>query len=470
MKIAFIMSEAVPYAKTGGLADVCGALPLELENLGAEVVMFLPRYQSVRASGVILHSLNNDVDFTSIGQHIKVYFIKHDMYLREGLYGDRFGDYQDNLKRFSYFCVKSLETLKRTNFIPDVIHCHDWQASLVPMYAKIAGKNYFGLSKSPKTLLTIHNISYQGIFPKEQINDTGLGWEQFTVSGFEFYDKINLLKGGIEYADYINTVSPTHAQEILTKEFGCGLDGVLKSRQDRFCGIVNGMDYKVWNPQGDPDIFKNYSAERHDDKKANKIKLQEFCKLSKGESIPLCGFVGRLVDQKGIDLVINVIPKLVENGFQLIILGKGEPKYEDMLIDIAKNNPASVFFSSQFDDELAHKIYAASDLFFMPSRFEPCGMGQLISFKYGTIPVVFKTGGLSDTVEDYHKGKNSGTGLVFSRFEPEDFLAAVLRSKDILSEAKKHKEMITRIMKLNFSWKESAKKYMDIFHKMTAGK
>ncbi len=465
MKIAFMMSEAVPFAKTGGLADVCGALPLELENLGAEVVMFLPRYQAVRSTGVILHSLNSDVDFTVIGQNIKVYFIRHDMYLREGFYGDRFGDYPDNLKRFSYFCTKSLETLKRTNFMPDIIHCHDWQAALSCMYSKISGRAYFGNAKIPKSVLTIHNISYQGIFPKDQISETGLGWEQFTVSGFEFYDKINLLKGGIEYADIINTVSPMHAQEILTKEFGCGLDGVLKSRKEKFFGITNGVDYKVWNPQGDQYIFKNYSVDRIEDKKVNKLKLQESCKLAKGEAIPLCGFVGRLVEQKGMDLILNVLPRLVEKGFQLVVLGKGEPKYEDTLIEMARTYPASVYFSSHFDDPLAHKIYAGSDLFFMPSRFEPCGTGQLISFKYGTIPVVYKTGGLSDTVEDYHNTNNTGTGFVFTKFEPEDFLLTVLRSKDVLSDQMKHKELISRLMRLNFSWKESAKQYISLYKK-----
>ncbi len=465
MKIVFMMSEAVPFAKTGGLADVCGALPLELENLGHEVVMFLPYYQAVRSSGAVLRPLNSDVDFLTIGNNIKVYFIKHDMYLREGLYGDKFGDYPDNLKRFSYFCTKSLETLKRVNFMPDIIHCHDWQTALVPMYVNIYGRQYFGNSKLPKTVLTIHNISYQGIFPKELLSQTGFGWEQFTVAGLEFFDKINLLKGGIQYADIINTVSPTHAEEIQTKEFGCGLDGVLKDRCDRFYGIINGIDYKIWNPQGDPHIFKNYTSEKIEDKKINKLRLQEACKLAKGELINLCGFVGRLVDQKGIDLILDIMPQLIEKGFQVVVLGKGEPKYEDAFFEIAKKNPSAVYYSSHFDDPLAHKIYAASDLFLMPSRFEPCGIAQLISFKYGTIPVVYKTGGLTDTVEDYHHKKNIGSGFVFTRFEREELLISLMRARELLSDAKKYKEFLSRIMRLNFSWKASALKYTELYKK-----
>ncbi|HAJ56971.1 MAG TPA: glycogen synthase [Candidatus Omnitrophica bacterium] len=466
MRIAFMTSEAVPFAKTGGLADVCGALPLELENLGHEVAVFMPRYQSIGSLRRIIHDLDCDLDWAQFGEKSKAYFIKHDMYLRDGLYGDHLGDFSDNLRRFSYFSLKSLEVFKRIDFVPDIIHVHDWQTSLVPVYLSAFGHEYFRGDKIPKTALTVHNISYQGIFPKEELPQTHLSWDYFTVAGLEFYGKIDLLKGGIQYADIINTVSPTHALEIQTKEYGCGLDGVLRSRRGFFSGIINGIDYKVWNPQGDPLIFKNYSCDFLEGKKQNKLMLQEACGLTKNDTIPLCGFVGRLVEQKGIDLILEILPELIAGGFQVVVLGVGEPQYMESLSEIAKKNPGSVFYSRLFDDPLAHKIYAGSDLFFMPSRFEPCGIAQMISFKYGTIPVVYKTGGLSDTVEDYHQKKDTGSGFVFDRYEAREFFLAIQRARAVLFDEPRRKDFLRRIMKLNFSWKESAKQYVEMYKKV----
>ncbi len=466
MKIALVTSEAVPFAKTGGLADVCGALPLAFEDLGQEAVLIMPKYESVRASGMLIKKLDSDFDWTILGRGIKVYFLKNDMYLREGLYGNRFGDYPDNLKRFSYFCSKALSLFKKIDFKPDIIHCHDWQTALIPMYLKIQPKEYLGQdAKVPKSVLTIHNISYQGLFERDQMPDTGLGWENFSISGLEFYDRIDLLKGGIEYADIITTVSATHALEVQTKEFGCGLEGVLKTRRDRFYGIVNGLDYKVWNPQGDPHIFKNYSIDDMSAKTANKLKLQEACSLAVGEKTPLFGFVGRLVEQKGIDLILEILPAMCRQGMQVVLLGMGEAKYEEELLEMAKAYPGLVFISTHFDDELAHRIYAGSDFFLMPSRFEPCGIGQLISFKYGTAPIVYKTGGLADTVVDYDLKSAKGNGFVLSRHGADELLLAVQRAVKLFSDEKKMHDFRKRLMKLNFSWKESAKKYIDLFEK-----
>lgn len=468
MKIAFMMSEAVPFAKTGGLADVCGALPLELESLGHEVVMVMPSYQAVHSSNAILRPFSKDFDWATTGKDIRIYFLKHDMFMREALYGDRFGDYPDNLKRFSYFSSRSLELFQRLDFMPDIIHVHDWQTALVPLYVSAWGKKFFGSKSAPKTVLTIHNISYQGIFPREDLPQTGLGWEYFSLSGLEFFNKVNLLKGGIQYADIINTVSPTHAQEIQTKEYGCGLEGVLRNRRGRFFGVLNGIDYKIWNPQGDPHLFKHYSLENIADKARNKLKLQELCGLAQGENIPLCGFVGRLIEHKGIDLILDILPQLVAEGLQVIVLGKGEPRYEEALAAFAASHPHAVYFSSGFDDPLAHRIYAASDLFLMPSSFEPCGIAQLISYKYGTIPVAYRTGGLADTVEDYHQTNNTGTGFVFTDHDAAGLLLAVRRAKELLSDDVKRREFIERIMRLNFSWKESAKEYVNLYRKALA--
>lgn len=468
MKIVFCASEAVPYAKTGGLADVCGALPLELAELGHEVILVLPCYRAVR-SAAALKTLDADFDFTVLGGRVRVYFVKHDSYLREGLYGDSLGDYGDNLKRFAHFCDKTLALFSKINFFPDVIHAHDWQTSLIPLYLKGRARRYFPAAvRVPKTLLTIHNVSYQGIFPKEQMPDSGLGWEHFSVSGLEFYDKINLLKGGILYADYLNTVSHTHSYEMQTEEFGCGLEGVLRLRRNRFSGISNGIDYKVWNPQGDRYIFKNYSASHPQDKKANKAKLQESCKLVLGERRLLAGFVGRLVEQKGIDLIARVLPHMAASGMQAVLLGAGDVRYENIFTDLARRYPASIFFSSRFDDELAHRIYAGSDIFLMPSRFEPCGIGQMISFKYGTVPAVHKTGGLADTVTDYETGDHSGTGFVAAEYNGESFLLAVRRAHELFADAPRWQALIHRIMRLNFSWRESARKYVELYEKAAA--
>lgn len=466
MKVALCASEAVPFAKTGGLADVCGALPHALEELGVEVCLVMPKYSSVRSSGVLIKTFNQDFDVAVLGERSRAYFLKHDMYLRDGLYGDRLGDYADNLKRFAYFCKKSLELFQKLDFKPDVIHCHDWQTALIPVLLKANPEAYsFSKGKTPKTVLTIHNVSYQGIFPKEQMPETGLDNKYFSVSGLEFYDKINLLKGGIEFADMINTVSPQHVLEMQEPESGCGLEGVLRTRKDNFCGIINGIDYDVWNPQGDQHLFKNYSYSDLEGKKANKRKLQEFCRLDVIDDKPLLGFVGRLVEQKGIELIIRVLPRLCEQGIQAVILGRGEPKYEMALVSLIQQYPALISFSSHFDDELAHRIYAGSDIFLMPSKFEPCGMGQMIGFKYGSIPVVYKTGGLKDTVIDYSLKNAFGNGFVFHVYEEPEFFIALRRASELFNQKKKWQELVSRVMRLNFSWKESARKYVELYEK-----
>ncbi|MFH0877181.1 MAG: glycogen synthase GlgA [Candidatus Omnitrophota bacterium] len=469
MKIAFCTSEAVPFAKTGGLADVCGALPLALEDCGQEVIVIMPKYQSVRFSSIAAKTLDDDCDWAVLGKGVKVYFVKHDMFSREGLYGDQFGDYPDNLKRFSYFCAKALEIFQKIKFIPDVIHCHDWQTSLVPVMLTANAGLLKWPGQVPKTLLTIHNISYQGMFAREQMPQTGLDWKYFSISGLEFFGQINLLKGGILYADALNTVSLTHSQEIQTQAFGCGLDGVLRTRSDRFTGIVNGVDYKIWNPQGDAHLFKPYSVNNIEDKKVNKKKLQDLCGLAQIEKLPLLGFVGRLVEQKGIDLIAKALPTLCQHGIQTVVLGVGEKKYEEALTGLARQYPSLVFYSPHFDDELAHHIYAGSDVFLMPSQFEPCGIGQLISFKYGTVPVVYKTGGLADTVLDVQADAPKGSGFVFAKYTDKGFLSAIERARRLFAEPAEWQELVHNIMRLNFSWKESAKKYIDLYEKAKKG-
>jgi starch synthase len=263
----------------------------------------------------------------------------------------------------------------------------------------------------------------------------------------------------------VNTVSPTHAKEMQSGEFGCGLEGVLRNRNDRFSGIINGVDYKLWNPQGDPHIFKNYSGDSLQDKRVNKSKLQEVCGLARSLTRPLLGFVGRLVEQKGIDLIVSILPQLCHQGFQTVILGTGEKKYEEALTRMAQENPSLVYFGSRFDDELAHRIYAGSDLFLMPSRFEPCGIGQMISFKYGTVPVAYKTGGLADTVVDYSFKDKSGSGFLLAKYDAKGLLTAIQKGAKVFADTESWQELMKHIMRLNFPWKESAKKYVALYEK-----
>lgn len=470
MKIAFCASEAVPYAKTGGLADVCGALPVALKNLGHEVILIMPKYYFISAHTSLLKSFDRDFDW-SWTDGVKVFFVKNDVFLRAGLYGDRSGDYADNLSRFAYLCKMSCELFRRIGFKPDIIHCHDWQTSLIPALIKADKNTYFDSGvKKPKTLLTLHNVSYQGIFPKEQMPQSGLSWEYFSLDGFEFHDKINCLKGGIQYADAVNTVSPTYAIETQSSSFGCGLEGVLANRKEHFTGIINGIDYKVWNPSGDKHLFKSYALDDLEGKKYNKLTLQKMYGLTCDVKRPLFGFVGRLVEQKGLVLLMKALPKLCRQGAQVVILGTGDEKFEQALLDFTKEYPHSIYFSSQFDDKLAHRIYGACDFFLMPSQFEPCGIGQLISFKYGTVPVVFRTGGLADTVVDYSSDKRGGNGFVFSKYDDREFFACVQRGLKLFKDEKSWLEFIKRLMGLNFSWKESAKKYVALYEKeMCAG-
>lgn len=454
MKIVVCAPEVVPFAKTGGLADVAGALPLALEKLNHQIIIVMPGYSSIKNSE------------TQIGRNIKVYFIRNDKYFnRAGLYGEKTGDYPDNLERFSFFCKKTLEFIKKINYHPDIIHCHDWQTSLIPVYLKTIYKDK-PFYKKIKTLLTIHNIGYQGIFNKEEFPKLGLDWSLFNMEALEFYDKINILKGGIVFSDAINTVSPTYSKEIMTKEEGFGLEGVLQKNKDRLFGILNGLDYEIWDPLKDKFIVKPYSIDSPEDKAINKRALQKECKLSLKEDIPLFGFVGRLAEQKGLDIIEGAIEKICQLNIQLVILGTGDLKYHNLLCGIAKRFPKQISLHLKFDNPLAHRIYSGSDVFLMPSRYEPCGLGQMISFKYGTVVVAHRTGGLADTVIDFNPIEDKGNGFEFSSYTSEGLLSSMLRAILAFQDKKKWLGLILRCMRLNFSWQESAKKYTQLYEEI----
>ncbi|MDD5565868.1 MAG: glycogen synthase GlgA [Candidatus Omnitrophica bacterium] len=457
MKVLFCASEVVPFAKTGGLADVAGALPLALEKEGQEVVVVMPAYKSVKGlTQPKIQKFKEGILRCVIGKAVKVYFIENDAYYnRDNLYGDKKGDYPDNLNRFSYYCRKTLELAKEIGFRPDIVHCHDWQSALIPVFLKTIYRQdeFF---KNTRTVFTIHNIGYQGLFPKEEYPTLGLDWKYFTMEALEFYDKINILKGGLVFCDLITTVSPTYSREIQTKEFGFGLEGILRKRTQSLFGILNGLDYSIWNPGTDAFLKKNYSLDSIGDKGENKAALQKLCGLPVKKDVPLFGIVSRLAQQKGFDIFADALDTLMKLGLQCVILGTGDLKYHQILESAVKKYPETISLHLTFDDRLAHQIYAGSDIFLMPSRYEPCGLGQLISLRYGTIPLVFKTGGLADTV-------TKENGFVFEKYSKDDLIKTIKKSLLSFKNSAQWARMRARAMKSDFSWGESARRYVALY-------
>ncbi len=467
MKVLFCSSEVVPFAKTGGLADVAGTLPPALEVAGVQIKIVMPRYRCVDVKKFKLKKLDDETFTTTIGKNIEVLFLeKKSFFDREGLYQQKGLDYPDNLDRFTYYCLQTLNLIKKINFKPDIIHCNDWQTGLIPIYLKKIFKND-PFYKNIKTIFTIHNLGYQGLFPKEELATTGLGKELFSLNGLEFYGKINLLKGGLLFADYISTVSSTYAQEIQSTEFGCGLEGVLRKRKKDISGILNGINYDEWDPRKNKALVKNYGPDSAEGKYENKEALQKVGKLKVDRKIPLLGIITRLADQKGLDILAEVIEDIVQMPVQFILLGTGDPRYHKLFEGISsKYKNTSIHL--KFDLTLAYKIYAGSDIFLMPSYYEPCGLGQLISLNFGTIPLVRRTGGLADTVEDFNPFTKKGNGFVFSNYQSGALLEAIKRSLCVYNDAKTWKKLVTRAMKSDFSWEKSAKKYVNLYKSLKA--
>jgi starch synthase len=465
MRVALLSAEVFPYAKTGGLGDVCGSLPLALEKLGVKTTIFLPRYRHIDPVKFHLKRLNNHVWNTTLGKDIQVYFIENEkFYDRDGLYGDTAGDYPDNLERFQYYCAKSLETLKQLNVKIDIVHCHDWQAALAAPYLK------FAFNKDPffagtKSILTIHNLAYQGIFSKERYPKLGLEEKLFSPDGFEFYGQINLLKAGILYADVLTTVSNTYAKDIQTERLGCGLDGVLRGRKDGVVGILNGIDEDVWNPATDDYITSRYSLADISKKSVNKRELQQLSKLPVRGDVPLFGFVGRLSHQKGIDLIFDGMEELLKLDLQFVLKGVGDGKYYPLLQNLMNKYPQKFAMHMAFDEKLAHQIYAGSDIFLMPSVYEPCGLSQMISLKYGTIPLVYHTGGLIDTVQPFEDG---GNGFVFKDYTVAQFIKTVKSGVDLYHNKSNFEALMRKAFQCHFSWKDSAQQYRALYEGVAA--
>ena len=473
MKVLFVSSEVDPLAKTGGLADVASSLPKALKKLGVDVRIIIPYYNKfVEGKGFefektnIRFSINLDgipregeYFKTELVQDLPVYLLRNDDFFdRENLYGTPEGDYSDNHLRFAFLDYGVFEFIKHSGFIPDVIHINDWQTGLIPL---LRLKKYYGINS--KILLTIHNLAYQGLFPREILSEIGLNMDVFHVEGVEFYGKVNFLKAGIVYSDAINTVSPTYAKEIQTEEYGHGLEGILRKRQDRLYGILNGLDYEVWDPATDKDIYFNYSAENAlEGKRKNKEELLKETGLKGGEK-PLVGIVSRLAQQKGFDLFPEIMENLLKLDLNMIVLGSGDKTYQEMFEDFSRKF-GSLYVKIGFDPVLARKIYAGCDMFLMPSRYEPCGLGQLISMRYGTVPVVRKTGGLKDTVVDVEQG---GYGFVFEEYSPRKFFDTVSRAVNFYySNRKEWANIVRKIMQLDFSWSASANKYLNLYREL----
>ncbi len=476
-------SEVEPFAKTGGLADVAGALPAALVALGHDVRVLMPKYRGVeeRAGQVrtVVPRLTVPLGDRSIegaliegrtSSGVPVYFLRQDHYYdREGLYGTSDGDYWDNCERFVFFCRGALESLlyldrhEAVSWRPHVVHCNDWQTGLVPVYLRTLYRDHPSLG-GIATLFTIHNLAYQGVFWHYDMPMTGLGWDLFTPAGIEFYGKLNFLKGGLVFSDLLTTVSRTYAREICTAAFGAGLEGVLEERSHDLHGVVNGLDYEAWNPAKDPHIAQPYSADDPTGKAACREALRHDLGL---ETVPgpLLGMVTRLVEQKGIDLVLEALPGILAEGCQLVLLGSGDAKVEAAFTEWAAREPGQVAVRLGYEAELAHRVYAGADCFLMPSRYEPCGLGQLIALRYGTAPVVRRTGGLADTVTEFDPASRVGTGFTFDGYTVGGLLDAVHRAASAYRQPALWKALVRNDMTEDFSWEASAREYVTLYGK-----
>ena len=479
MKIVYLSSEATPFAKTGGLADVAGALPKFLAKLGLETRLFLPLYQEVRKKNLPLRKILDDHPLVwgsrkerfSVWQGSEdsqfAFFIEKDKwYDRDNLYGTPAGDYPDNGERFAFYSLAALETMRALDFGPDIVHAHDWQSAISLAYLKFlyAGRPPFDHTRS---LFTIHNLAYQGLFENALLARIGLPGDLFKPEHLEFYGKINFLKAGILYSTAVNTVSPRYSREIQTHEFGFGLDGLLRQRKDVLSGILNGVDYSDWNPGHDNFLTVRYSSDNIRGKAEIKAELLQMFGLPlSAKEAPLIGMVSRLAGQKGLDILLEALPGLMASGVKLIILGMGEEKIQKALLEARDRYPSFLGLKVAFDDSAAHKIYAGCDMFLIPSRYEPCGLTQMYSLKYGTIPIVRATGGLDDSIQEFHPGSRRGDGFKFWDYSADALLKAVRTAVKVYTDKPAWNALIQNAMASDFSWEKSAGQYLALYKKI----
>ncbi|WP_068617524.1 glycogen synthase GlgA [Paenibacillus tuaregi] len=475
MKILFAAAEAIPFVKTGGLADVIGALPKALLKAGHDVRIVMPKYKIMPEK---YRSQLETVNITEVPlawrsqycgiekltfEGIPVYFIDNEFYFgRDGIYG-----YGDDGERFAFLNRAVLEILPYIDFYPDVLHCHDWHTALIPVFLK----HHYSHNPSYqaiKTVFTVHNLLYQGIFPYEVLPDLlDLPHDYFTPDGLEYYGNVNYLKAGLVYADHVTTVSPTYAEEIKTEHYGYGLDGLLRSLGGRLSGIVNGIDTKLYNPATDAEIIARYRTSLSK-KRENKPALQQELGLPVDPDIPLIAMVTRLVDSKGLELVRRVLDELLYfDNVQVVVLGTGDHEYEQWFREAAGRHPQKLSAQIKFNDGLSRRIYAGSDIFLMPSKFEPCGISQLLALRYGSIPVVRETGGLNDTVHSFNEFTGEGNGFSFNHFNAHDMLYTIRRAVHMYHEPGQWKKVVRNAFAGDYSWNVSADEYLEIYRRLT---
>ncbi len=475
-KILFVTSEAHPLIKTGGLADVCGSLPKALAELSQDIRLIIPNYQALKTSESVRFMCSIRVDNRNINiletrmpdSQVIVWLVDYPSYFNYpgNPYVDEQGEsWPNNAERFGLFCRIAVEAaMDRVNqdWKPDVVHCNDWQSGLVP--ALLSFEN-----DRPSTIFTIHNMAYQGLFPASAAATLNIPGQLWHPAGLEFHGMLSFIKGGLVYADYITTVSPTYALEIQTAEFGYGLEGLLEHRKEFLGGIINGIDLDQWDAEKDPYIAQTYSLSTLDKKQLNKVALQTKFSLPVKGDIPLFGLIGRLVAQKGIDMILECLPEMMTMDIQFVLLGSGDKEFEKQLKDLALLYPNKIAVQIGYDEALAHLIEAGADVFLMPSRFEPCGLNQMYSQRYGTIPIVRKTGGLADTVTDSLPttlADKTASGIVFSEASASALLEAIKRTLILYSMPDTWKKMQTNAMNKNFSWQRSAQEYLELYEKI----
>lgn len=472
LKILLISSEVAPFAKTGGLADVAGSLPKALRLQGNDVRVVLPRYRGIsglktltdfpvqvgdrKATCIVRLSYIEAKSHAGTAQ-VPVYFIDNYHYFDR----ERYYVFPDEAERWAFFNLACLQMCEVIDFIPDVIHCNDWQSGFIPLLVRHRSRSN-PLWGNVATCFTIHNLRYQGNFPPEVLKLFGLGYEYFHPEGLEFYGSVSFMKAGIVYSDVISTVSETYAKEIQTSDYGERMDGILRKRAKDLYGIVNGINYHEFNPASDPRIYTPYDSKNPAPKKENKHALQRELDLEICDA-PLLGMVSRLVDQKGLDILIPALPQIMQEGVQFVLLGTGDKNYEEALSQLARRYPRQMAVVIGFNGVLAQRIYAGSDMFIMPSQFEPCGLGQLIAMRYGSVPVVRKTGGLADTVMDYDSATGTGNGFVFSEYSPSALVEAVKRAVATYRDQSAWSKMVRSVMELDYSWNKSAAMYTELY-------
>ncbi|MDI6698081.1 MAG: glycogen synthase GlgA [Candidatus Saccharicenans sp.] len=479
MKIVFLTPEMAPLAKTGGLADVAGALPGYLSrNPRLEVIAVMPFHREVRKKNPPLKQRFPQLEVKWPGQEksfsvyefqadgFRVYLVDNRHYFdRDYLYGTPEGDYPDNGQRFAFFSLAALETLRALSFKPDIIHAHDWQSALSFAYLRHL-RFPDGFFAETRLLFTIHNLAYQGLFPPEILTQAGLPERLFNPEDLEFYGRVNYLKAGLFYSDAISTVSPTYSQEIQTPEFGCGLEGVLRKRSDRLFGILNGIDYQEWNPETDPALPAHYSKNDLAGKSVCRMELLRYFNFPVESTRPVVGLVSRLAGQKGFDLLVKSLDDLLKKELYLIILGTGEAEIQNLLLQAQNKYPDRFGLKIAFDDRLARLIYAGSDFFLIPSRYEPCGLTQMYSLRYGTVPVVRSTGGLKDTVSEFNPATLRGNGFLFQPYQTEALLEAVGRALTFYRKEPFWSRLVANGLNCDFSWEKSAEDYFQLYSRM----